>query len=165
LETGILLKGKRVLIVDDEPDVLETLEVLLSMCETVRASEFNQARVLLESQYFDMAILDIMGVNGYKLLEIANNRKVTAVMLTAHAISPEHIKKSYQKGAAYYIPKDEIAGITTFLEEILEAQKGGKSPWARWFERFAYSYCEKKFGPRWQEGDTEFWKNLRLFTE
>jgi len=31
-----------------------------------------------------------MGVNGYALLEIANSRNITAVMLTAHAFTPEH---------------------------------------------------------------------------
>jgi len=58
-----LLDYKRVLIVDDEPDVLETLEQLLPMCDVVRASNFEEAKALLETQYFDMAILDIMGVS------------------------------------------------------------------------------------------------------
>ena len=31
-----LLEGKKILIVDDEPDVLETLEDLLSMCVVVK---------------------------------------------------------------------------------------------------------------------------------
>ena len=65
------LKNKRVLIVDDEVDILDLLEELLPMCHTVRASSFEEARDILESQYFDIAILDIMGVDGYKLLEIA----------------------------------------------------------------------------------------------
>jgi hypothetical protein len=34
-----LLEGKRVLLVDDEPDVLDTLEDLLPMCETIKASK------------------------------------------------------------------------------------------------------------------------------
>ena len=83
-----LLDGKRILIVDDEPDVLATLEDLLSVCDVVKASNFLEAKNLLTTQYFDMAILDIMGVDGYKLLEIANKQKVIAVMLTAHAPSP-----------------------------------------------------------------------------
>ena len=37
------LDGKRILIVDDEPDILETLEELLSMCEVVKASTFEEA--------------------------------------------------------------------------------------------------------------------------
>jgi len=32
------LRGKRILIVDDEPDVLELLEELLPACDTVRAT-------------------------------------------------------------------------------------------------------------------------------
>ena len=37
-----LLDGKRILIVDDEPDVLETLKDLLSACEVVKASSFDE---------------------------------------------------------------------------------------------------------------------------
>ena len=103
-----LLDGKRLLIVDDEPDVLETLEELLPMCDLVKAHSFNEAKERLEAEYFDMAILDIMGVDGYELLEIANRRKVIAVMLTAHALSPEDTVKSYKEGAASYIPKEEM---------------------------------------------------------
>ena len=80
--SGDLLKGKTVLIVDDERDVLETLEDLLSMCEVVKASTFEEAKLALETQAFDIAVLDIMGVDGYKLLDIARNRKVIPVMLT-----------------------------------------------------------------------------------
>ena len=60
-----LLDGKRLLIVDDEPDVLETLEELLPMCSLAKAHSFHEAKERLEGEYFDMAILDIMGVDGY----------------------------------------------------------------------------------------------------
>jgi len=39
-----LLYGKRILIVDDEPDILETLEDLLSECEVAKASNFLEAK-------------------------------------------------------------------------------------------------------------------------
>ena len=42
-----LLEGKKVLIVDDEPDVLATLEELLSMCSVVKASSFDEALSLI----------------------------------------------------------------------------------------------------------------------
>jgi DNA-binding NtrC family response regulator len=145
-----LLDGKRILIVDDEPDVLEVLEELLSMCAVAKASTFDEAKGLLEGQYFDVAILDIMGVDGYQLLEIANEKSVIAVMLTAHALSPENVSKSYDEGAASYIPKDEMSNIATFLEDILEAKQKGKSFWWRWHDRLAF-YFDKKFGPDWQE--------------
>jgi len=156
-----MLDGKKVLIVDDEPDVLETLEDLLPMCEVTKATSFDEGKDFLETQYFDMAILDIMGVDGYKLLEIAKEREVIAVMLTAHALSPENTVRSYKEGAASYIPKEEMANITTFLLDILEAREKGKNLWWRWFDRFA-SYYEKKFGPDWQEKDEEFWKHFYI---
>jgi DNA-binding NtrC family response regulator len=162
MENENLLSGKRILLVDDEPDVLETLEELLSMCQLEKAHTFEEAKEALQTKYFDFAILDIMGVDGYALLEIANERKVIAVMLTAHALSPEDTVKSYKEGAASYIPKEEMANITTFLNDILEAKEEGKNFWWRWFDRFA-NYYEKKFGPDWQEKDKEFWEKFPYY--
>ncbi len=160
-----LLDGKKVLIVDDEPDVLETLEDLLSMCDVKTATIFDEAKELLENKYFDLAILDIMGVNGYALLEIANEKDVIPVMLTAHALSPDNIIKSYNEGAASYVPKDEMQSITTFLNDILEAKEKGKSFWWRWFERLGNTYCRAKFGSDWQEKDKEFWEKFEYISE
>ena len=157
-----LLEGKRILLVDDEPDVLDTLADLLHMCETVKASNFTAAKDYLESEYFDLAILDIMGVEGYQLLEIANQRKVTAVMLTAHALSPENIVKSFKEGAASYLPKEEMVNIASFLADVFEAQEKGKNTWIRWYDRLG-SFFEKKFGSRWQDDEKEFWEKFPFY--
>ncbi len=162
MATKSLLEGKRILIVDDEPDVLETLEELLSMCEVTKASSFEEAKRLLEYEYFEMAILDIMGVEGFELLEIARERDVIAVMLTAHALSPENIVRSYKEGAASYLPKEEMTNIATFLEEILEAKEKGKHFWWRWLDRWG-DYFDKKFGAGWKDKDKEFWEKLRYY--
>jgi len=156
------LEDKRVLIVDDEPDVLETLEELLSMCEIVAASSFDEAQDLLETHGFDMAVLDIMGVNGYKLLDIANEKKILAVMLTAHALSPDNVVRSYKEGAAAYLPKEEMINIASFLEDILKAKEQGKNPWTSWYGRMS-SFFEKKFGPNWQKTDEEFWERFPFY--
>ena len=144
------LAGKKILIVDDEPDVLETLESVLSMCRVHKATTFEDAKRLLETQSFDMAILDIMGVNGYALLDLCTEKKVIGVMLTAYAMTPEDIKRSYENGAASFVPKEKIADITTYLSDIYEARQKGKSLWWRWVDRMA-DYCERKFGPDWQK--------------
>ena len=156
------LEGKKILIVDDEPDILETLSELLSMCQVVDAATFEEARERLESEYFDIAILDIMGVDGYKLLEIANEKKVIAVMLTAHALSVKDTVKSFKEGAASYVPKEEMMNITAFLNDILEAREKGKSVMERWFGRLA-SYYDKRFGRDWQEEDKEFWEKFKYW--
>ena len=156
-----LLKGKRILLVDDEVDVLDTLEDLLSMCETVKAVSFEEAKTYLETQYFDMTILDIMGVEGYQLLEIATQRKVTAVMLTAHALSPENAARSYKEGAASYIPKEELSQIAEYLIDVLKAKEKGKNPWGSWQERLPSSYFEKRWGAAWRDTDQEFWQTFK----
>ena len=156
------LNGKRVLIVDDEVDVLETLSLLLSMCDVRKASNFDEARELLDKEALDIAVLDIMGVDGYKLLEIANKKKVTAVMLTAHALSPDNIVKSFKEGAASYLPKEEMARIAEFLEEVLEAKEKGKHLWWRWLDRWG-SFYDKKFGSDWKDEDKEFWEKFKYW--
>lgn len=159
MEPEKMLKGKRVLIVDDEPDVLETLTELLDMCKVDRASSFEEAKELLENNYYHIAVLDIMGVEGYELLEIANKREIPALMLTAHAISEEHLKKSIQKGASFYAPKDEINKIATFLADVLEAREKKKNVWAKWYERLS-GFCDRRFGPNWKDKDPEFWDSI-----
>jgi DNA-binding NtrC family response regulator len=157
-----LLEGKRILLVDDEPDVLDSLADLLLMCETVKASNFKAAKDYLETEYFDLAILDIMGVEGYQLLEIANQKRVMAVMLTAHAVSPENIVKSFKEGAASYLPKEEMVNIASFLNDVFEAKEQGKNTWVRWYERMG-AFFEKKFGSQWQDDENEFWEKFPFY--
>lgn len=153
-----MLKGKRILIVDDEPDILETLKELLPECDIVTETTYTSAERQLKAGGFDLAILDIMGVDGYRLLDLAAAHDITAIMLTAHALSPEDTVKSFKKGAAYYIPKDELAGIETFLNDVLEAKEKKKNPWLKWLERFSPFY-NKRFGGDWKDRDREFWDN------
>ena len=156
-----LLDGKKILIVDDEPDVLDVLEEMLDMCEVVKATSFDEAKKYLESDDFDMAILDIMGVDGYKLLNIAKHRNITAVMLTANALSPDNLVKSIKEGADSYLPKEEMSRITTFLVDILKSQKEETSPWEPWHKRLSTSYFDKKWGAAWKDQDKEFWKRFK----
>ncbi|THB74409.1 MAG: response regulator [Desulfobacteraceae bacterium] len=153
------LENKKILIVDDEPDVLDSLEEILEGYTLSRAESFEAANALLQKEQFDIAILDIMGVDGYQLLETANKKGVICVMLTAHALSPDNIKKSYTGGACSYIPKEEMINIESFLEDVLEAKEEGKNPWTRWYSRLA-GFCQEKFGPDWDKDEKEFWDKM-----
>ena len=156
-----LLDGKKVLAVDDEKDVLDTLVDLLPMCEVVQATSFEEASKLLESEHFDLAILDIMGVNGYGLLGIATRKNIPAVMLTAHAWSPDNLMRSLKEGAVSYLPKEELINISEYLNDVLLAQKEGRNPWDSWNDRMPTTYFEKRFGAAWQDTDKEFWERFR----
>ena len=140
-----ILKDKWVLIVDDEEDVLDVLTHILDMCKVDRASAFEEAKELLEKNPYDIAVLDIMGVRGYDLLQIADRKNIPAVMLTAHALTKADIIRSIQEGAAFFAPKDRIADVASFLASVLEARQMNANTWARWFESLGDFY-DKRFG-------------------
>ena len=161
MSTESPIKGKTILAVDDEPDVLSTLEELLDMCELVKASTFEEAKTYLESQNFDIAVLDIMGVDGYGLLEIANQKNIPALMLTAHAFTPDNLVKSIKEGAASYIPKEEITEIAEYLVDVLTATKEGRNPWETWQEKLPRTYFERRWGAAWKDNDKDFWDTFK----
>ena len=156
-----LLDQKSVLIVDDETDVLETLTELLPMCKITRATNFDDAARLINTEKFDIAILDIMGVNGYELLKLAKKKNIIPVMLTAHAFNIDNTVKSIKEGAASYIPKEKIGEIETYLTDVLEAQSQKKGFWWRWLERFDPHY-QNRFGANWKDKDNQLWDNIHL---
>jgi len=152
-----VLEGKRVLVVDDEPDILSSLEELLDDCILDRAGTYDSARDLLEVNRYDAAILDIMGVRGYDLLALTNEKGIPTLMLTAHALNADNLVKSLKRGARAYVPKDKIVEIRTFLRDILE-ETPGRGLLGRWFVRLE-PFFEEKFGEYWKEkSDPEFWR-------
>jgi DNA-binding NtrC family response regulator len=152
------LSGKRILIVDDEPDILGSLEDLLDMCEIDRAGGYEEAAALLDRNDYDAAILDIMGVRGYDLLEVTSGKGIPTLMLTAHALSSGDFVKSIETGAQAYVPKDRISDIGTFLLDVTDAVEGRTGKRRRWFDRLE-AFFEEKFGRDWREQeDPDFWK-------
>lgn len=159
METEEILKGKKILIVDDEKDILAVLEDLLEMCKVDKASTFEEAEDYLEKESYDVVILDIMGVNGYELLKIATKKGIPALMLTGHALTKQDMKRSFKEGAVYYVPKEELNKILEFLGDILEAKGKREKITVRWYERLS-PYFNRKFGPDWKNEDPQFWDSL-----
>jgi CheY-like chemotaxis protein len=90
-----ILNGKRVLAVDDEPDVLDVLEEEIlgaaPKCKFEKTTSYQDAAKKLESQDFDVVVLDIMGVRGFDLLDQAVKHHFQVAMLTAHSLNPESL--------------------------------------------------------------------------
>ena len=147
------LKDKIILVVDDEPDVLETVEEELDMCLVHKAQDYDTALQYILSYTYDVVVLDIMGVNGFELLKTAVSREFPTVMLTAHAVTPEALKKSMKLGAVSFLPKEKMSELRDFLEDVVT--DGGKSIWIKFFDRLE-SYFNKRFGPDWKEKDKFF---------
>jgi DNA-binding response OmpR family regulator len=157
---GSILYGKRLLAVDDEPDVLDTLEDILAGYEGLvldRAMDHETGFHLLRSWTYDAVILDIMGVRGFDLLNAAVHLGFPAVMLTAHALTPESLKKSIEMGARAYIPKERMFDIDAFLEDVLTLDH--RSNLRNMFTRLG-RFFNRKFGSRWMEDEKSFWNRV-----
>lgn len=156
MSSAEVLKGKRILIVDDEPDVLDTLSELLDMCIVDTAPDFVSAEKFFGKNTYDASILDIMGVGGYRLLKVSKEKGIPSLMLTAHAFDEENFKKSIRNGAHAYIPKERMADIEHFLASLISViEMSGKKNGA-WFANLK-PYFDTKFGRNWQKKDREFW--------
>ena len=148
MRTESPLKDKIVLAVDDEPDVLDTLAELLDLCQVVKKTNYDDAVEYLNTGSPDLAILDIMGVNGFELLKLCVTKKIDAVMLTAHAFSIESLKKSLELGARAYLPKEKLADIVSFLEDVITMEH--KKNWQRLFNRLG-GFLNASFGANWDK--------------
>jgi len=160
--TESILNGKRILAVDDEPDVLAVLEdEILSSCPKCgidKATSYETALNLLKSQNYDLVILDIMGVRGFDLLDLAVKRHLQVAMLTAHALNPEALKQSFTMGARAYLPKEKLGEIVPFLEDIF-LETDNLSGWGRLMKKLE-GLLNSRWGENWQQTDEKFWKEF-----
>ncbi len=151
-----ILENKKVLVVDDEPDILETLEELLYTSIVDTASSFEQAVDCLKNNTYDVAVLDIMGVKGYELLKITDKLNIPSLMLTAHALTPDNLKQSMEQGADAYVPKDKLVDISIFVADVLTARQQGSRKRVEWFSMLRPVF-DKIFGKDWMSSDKDFW--------
>ena len=144
-----ILEGKHILIVDDEPDILEALEEYLETAVLYKATTYEAAVELLENPELDidLAILDIMGVRGYELLAIAVKKKIPSLMLTAHTLTPESFDLSMKTGADAFLPKDMLSDIPFYVADSLRAAQEAKKP-KKWFDKLE-PFFKKRFGNVW----------------
>jgi DNA-binding response OmpR family regulator len=153
------IAGKSILAVDDEEDILETIEEVLAEARVDRALDYQSASQKIRVNRYDLAILDIMGVNGMKLLEEAVAKGIPTVMLTAHAINPQTLMDSIRKGAISYLPKETLGELDSLLNTLLDAYERGEAPWKHLFEKLG-TFFDKRFGADWKAADKDFWSEF-----
>ena len=147
------LKDLTILVVDDEPDMLDALEDELEMCLVHKASDYETALQYLLGYKYDAVILDVMGVNGFELLRISVSQGFPTIIFTAYALTIDALKKSIQLGAVFFLPKDKLPELKDFLERLV--RDNWKSSWMGFFDRLGF-YFAKHFGPDWKEKDKFF---------
>jgi CheY-like chemotaxis protein len=103
---------KKILLVDDDPDILRLVEVVLkrSGFNVVTAKNGPDALSYLQTDMPSMILLDVAmpGMNGFEVLSqlraLENLRAVPVMMLTARS-QKEEIIKAIQMGAQNYMVK------------------------------------------------------------
>jgi CheY-like chemotaxis protein len=145
------LDGKTILAVDDERDVLEVLreeiEDACSTCKFDQATTYEDAAGKLQSGVYDLVILDIMGVRGFDLLEMATKKGMKVVMLTAHALNSDALKRAYDMKARAYLPKNKLGEIVPFLEDVFNTEY--ESGWKRLLGKLE-NFFDEQFEPDWK---------------
>ena len=163
--TESILSNKKILAVDDEPDVLSLLEEEIleacPNCKMDKATSYEAAAKLLESQSYDLVILDIMGVRGFDLLNLAVKHNLRVAMLTAHALSSENLKRSFDLMARAYLPKEKLGEIVPFLEDVLKYEY--KPGWKRLLEKLK-GYFDQKFESDWEKKTGLNWQEWGKFS-
>jgi DNA-binding NtrC family response regulator len=156
-----ILNGKSILAIDDEPDVLDILEEeILAACPRCtfdKATTYEQTNELSNTFTYELVILDIMGVRGFDLLERAVAHHFPVVMLTAHALNPEALKRSIEMGARAYLPKEKLGEIVPFLEDVLKHEN--LTGWGRLLENLK-GFFNTHWGENWKKIDEKFWKEF-----
>lgn len=102
----------KVLVVDDEPNIVLSLEFLMEQAgfEVVTAEDGEQALARVNDSQPDLLLLDISlpGISGFDVLERLRSEAATAqlpiIMLTAHGRDVER-EKGMALGADDYITK------------------------------------------------------------
>jgi DNA-binding NtrC family response regulator len=123
-----MLANRRILVVDDQPSVCESVEKILRKrgCNIEQAFDGQAAIDLLENETFDLLIADLMmpRVSGMELLRFVKQHhpETEVVMITGFA-SIESAVEATKIGAAGYVPKPFTPEeLTTVTEKALAAR-------------------------------------------
>lgn len=123
-------ENKKILIADDEPNILLSLEFLMrkNKFEVFVARNGNEAVELLNKHKPDLALLDIMmpDIDGYQICTLIKNApefsNCKVIFLSAKSKENE-IKKGLELGADAYITKPfSTKQLMERIKEILNQQ-------------------------------------------
>ena len=120
---------RRILIADDDPDILELLTLNLEHegFEVLGASDGDEAWALVRDAMPDLVVLDVMmperdGLDVLTSLKAhPRTRHIPVVLLTAKATDAE-VWEGWRAGADYYMTKPfNLDELLRFLDNLLPA--------------------------------------------
>ena len=126
------MSGHRILVVDDEPDVLRMLEVVLGKRghSVLTAPTGMEGLVTAQGERPDLILLDVMmeGMDGWEVLKLLKlepgTHDIPVVMLSAR-VEPKDRIRGLQEGAVDYVTKPfSVRELVDTIEAVLERPNG-----------------------------------------
>ena len=113
----------KILIAEDEEPIANLIKMILRRAgyDCIWAADGEKAADLMDSEHFDLVLLDIMlpGIDGYELMEYARTLELPVIFLTALG-STENKVKGLKMGADDYLTKPfEIVELLARVEAVL----------------------------------------------
>ena len=119
---------KHILVVDDDPELLQLVRVLLSRIgvdAVMVESAADAAQEMRNPPLPDLLILDLMlpDISGVEFLRQMRTKPIfdsVPVLVLSALIDPDHIRQALDAGADRYLTKPYIANnLLTVVQEIL----------------------------------------------
>jgi DNA-binding response OmpR family regulator len=123
----IAVKPKKILVVDDDPNVLVLISELLARdnYEVIQASDGLTALAQIRQMPPELAVLDVMmpGLDGFELCRRIKNDPLTTgikvIMVTAKT-SGKDIETGLSAGADHYLTKPfKIAELSQKIKDLI----------------------------------------------
>ena len=125
------LEGKKLLIVDDEPDLREMLEFEFEMSGASVDTAMNGREALekLKSDEFHLVISDIRmpGGDGVELIKNINHENIRVPLIFISGFADIQVDEAYELGACGYFPKPFV--LNDIVRKAAELTKATKDRW------------------------------------
>ena len=122
---------KRILVVDDDPDILDALAIWLEdRFDVTTASDGARALAVLRDQMFDLVLLDLMmpAVDGATVKRTLDARgtKVPIIVVSAIADLPRHARAL---GVTDYLAKPlDLEALDAAIARVIGCPPSGSGP-------------------------------------
>lgn len=135
MSNNSFLKDKRILVVSDEWDVIETIhDVLTGTALDVTGDRENAAEYIVSNRY-DFAILDIMKDYGIQLLEKCVKQDIPAIILISAAAPGDFLMEAIKKGAVSYLVKKHLDELKPLILQLISSKNMGNPAWKLMFNK------------------------------
>jgi response regulator RpfG family c-di-GMP phosphodiesterase len=124
-----MISGSKVLIVDDNPEIIEILSdfFTLNNCDIYKALTGQEAFKILDKKDIEVVILDVKlpDINGISLLNtIKESRPTTAVIMATGYYDPNFVVEAMKKGASDFLFKPlELDKLMLVMMRVLRERK------------------------------------------